>query len=254
MMMRVAWRSLMTRPIRAAVLAAGFGFGIAVMVELLGVGHVILEQAHAPALFGGGDLGAVGPVRTRLQRASCHLDAAPCARISPIAWRRFRRRAAKSCFSSPRAEGDCRSQRPVAFPASRNRWAIPKWPACRRGPTRAGDERWSRPEPGDVLRAMDRFHPIPDATMSSSSWAEWLYFNGRTADGRIRVYVTFLVGPRGENRGPASGQRSSAARTRRACRDICRRRGGGRSRGARERAGSRHRRAIVCASRGRPIA
>ena len=36
-----------------------------VMVMLLGVGEVILEQAHAPALQGGGDLvvtGAVGPV------------------------------------------------------------------------------------------------------------------------------------------------------------------------------------------------
>src|SRR5207244_1666785 len=65
MMLRVAWRSLSARPVRAAVLAAGFGFGIAVMAELLGVGHVILEQAHAPALFGGGDLvvtGAFGSV------------------------------------------------------------------------------------------------------------------------------------------------------------------------------------------------
>src|SRR2546422_3221161 len=65
MMLRVAWRSLFTRPVRAAVLAGGFGFGIAVMAELLGVGEVILEQAHAPALQGGGDLvvtGAVGQV------------------------------------------------------------------------------------------------------------------------------------------------------------------------------------------------
>ena len=61
MMLRVAWRSLMTRPIRAAVLAAGFGFGIAVMAALLGVGQVILEQAHAPALNGGGDLVVSGP-------------------------------------------------------------------------------------------------------------------------------------------------------------------------------------------------
>src|SRR5216117_4120071 len=61
MMLRVAWRSLMTRPIRAAVLAAGFGFGIAVMATLLGVGQVILEQAHAPALAGGGDLVVSGP-------------------------------------------------------------------------------------------------------------------------------------------------------------------------------------------------
>ena len=52
MMLRVAWRSLMTRPVRTAVLAAGFGFGVAVMAELLGVGHVILEQARSPELNG----------------------------------------------------------------------------------------------------------------------------------------------------------------------------------------------------------
>ena len=56
MMLRIAWRSLVTRPVRTAVLAAGFGFGIAVMAELLGVGHVMLEQAHVLALHGGGDL------------------------------------------------------------------------------------------------------------------------------------------------------------------------------------------------------
>ena len=29
----------------------------------------------------------------------------------------------------------------------------------------------------------------------AASWAEWLYFNGRTRDGRLRFYLTFLVGP-----------------------------------------------------------
>ena len=61
MMWRVAWRSLATRPVRTALLAAGFGFGIAVMADLLGVGSVMLEQAHAPALSGDGDLVVSGP-------------------------------------------------------------------------------------------------------------------------------------------------------------------------------------------------
>src|SRR5207249_7492435 len=54
---------------------------------------------------------------------------------------------------------------------------------------------------GDVVRAMDRFHPIPDAERWSASWAEWLYFNGRTPDGRVRLYITFLVGPRAASPG-----------------------------------------------------
>lgn len=52
MILRLALRSLATRPVRTAVLACGFGFGIAVMAALLGVGDVILEQAHSPALEG----------------------------------------------------------------------------------------------------------------------------------------------------------------------------------------------------------
>jgi len=63
--LRLALRSLAVRPARTAVLAAGFGLGIAVMAALLGVGEVIIEQAHSPALRGGGDLvvsGAMGPI------------------------------------------------------------------------------------------------------------------------------------------------------------------------------------------------
>jgi len=45
-----------------------------------------------------------------------------------------------------------------------------------------------------VLRQIDRFHGVPDAPAWSSSWAEWLYFNGRSANARF--YLTFLAGPR----------------------------------------------------------
>src|SRR4029077_7407234 len=58
-----------------------------------------------------------------------------------------------------------------------------------------GDARWTDLDAGDVLRTMDRFHRPPDVAEFSSSWAEWLYFNGRSADGRVRFYLTFLVGP-----------------------------------------------------------
>ena len=60
MILRLALRSLATRPVRTAVLACGFGFGIAVMAALLGVGEVILEQANSPALEGGGDVVITG--------------------------------------------------------------------------------------------------------------------------------------------------------------------------------------------------
>src|SRR6185295_2209421 len=56
MIVTLALRSLAARPVRTAVLAAGFGLGVAVMAALLGIGGVILEQSRAPALVGGGDV------------------------------------------------------------------------------------------------------------------------------------------------------------------------------------------------------
>ena len=58
----------------------------------------------------------------------------------------------------------------------------------------AGDRAWASPAAGSVLRAMDRFHPVPDVPARADSWAEWLYFNGTADD--TRFYLTFVVGPR----------------------------------------------------------
>ena len=65
MIVRLALRSLVSKPIRSAVLAGGFGLGVAVMAALLGIGSVILDQARAPALVGGGDV-IVGSATGRL--------------------------------------------------------------------------------------------------------------------------------------------------------------------------------------------
>ena len=206
MMLRIAWRSLLTRPVRAAVLAGGFGFGIAVMAELLGVGRVILEQAHAPALQGGGDLviyGTVGSVPSARFVMSSILRtpdfAHRIAAVSPS-------KTARLYLTTPggpipvSARGGIPSlEKAVGDPEVSS---IPSWADA------PGDARWSRPDAGDVLRAMDRFHPIADVPAWAASWAEWLYFNGRTRDGRLRLYLTFLVGPRAST----VGKRTAAVR------------------------------------------
>src|SRR5262249_5266362 len=56
------------------------------------------------------------------------------------------------------------------------------------------DREWTSPDAEAVLRSMDRFHPIPDVAARASSWAEWLYFNGRA--GSARFYLSFIAGPR----------------------------------------------------------
>jgi hypothetical protein len=199
MMFRVAWRSLMTRPVRAAVLAAGFGFGIAVMAELLGVGQVILEQAHARALGGGGDLimyGPFGNVPSARFLLSSVLGAPDLARqvttVSPS-------RQARVFLMTPK--GPIAVSADGGIPSLERRLGDPEVSSMASWTDTPGDERWSHPDPGELLRAMDRFHGVPDVAARAASWAEWLYFNGRTRDGRTRLYLTFLVGGRAETVG-----------------------------------------------------
>jgi hypothetical protein len=206
MIVRLALRSLATRPLRTAVLAIGFGLGIAVMAELLGVGEVILQQAHSPALAGGGDLvltGGFGP-----------LESARFVMSGVLASDRFRSRV-RTIAPSKKATlyliGNDGAT-PVAV-----RGGIPSREAAIGDPEVAGlttwtdtpgDERWLNPSAGDLLRAMDRFHALParaePSNFDDTSWAEWLYFNGRSADGALRFYLTFLTtGPDGSGKRPA---------------------------------------------------
>jgi hypothetical protein len=191
----LAVRSLVSRPIRSAVLAGGFGLGVAVMAALLGIGGVILDQARAPQLVGGGDV-VVGGATGRLSSARFLLSSV--LGTDPL--------AARVAVAAPSSRAtlyllDDRGATPIAV-----RGGVPSLDRAL-GDTEIApledwtdtdaDRKWTLPDPGDVLRAMDRFHPIPDVPARGASWAEWLYFNGRA--GGDRFYLTFLAGPRLES-------------------------------------------------------
>jgi hypothetical protein len=188
----LAVRSLSTRPLRSAVLAAGFGLGIAVMAALLGVGDVILHQARSPALAGGGDLVVTG--------SAGRVDSARFLLTEVIGSDRLGPRtvaASPSRKASLYLVGKGGAPIPIsvrgAIPSLQKAVGDPEVSNQSNWTDGPADASWTRPQPGDILRAMDRFHPMPRAG-AQTSWAEWLYFNGRTSDGRIRFYLTFLVG------------------------------------------------------------
>ena len=207
---RLAVRSLTAHPVRSGVLAAGFGIGVAVMAILLGVAQIVLEQSRAPALVGGGDvlirLSEQVPGRLVMSGAlqsdalRPRIRAAAPAHTSTLfllhGGRATRVRARGGIPSLERALGDDETS------------GIAGW---RDSPD---DVEWTQNTPDKVLRYIDRFHPVPDVPDWSSSWAEWLYFNGRTNDsnGRAngaRFYLTFLVGPATND---GSGMRSAGVR------------------------------------------
>jgi hypothetical protein len=204
MIVTVAWKTLAAHPVRTAMLGVGFGLGVAVMATLLGVGEVVLDQARAPALAGGGDLvvsGAAGPVTS--------------ARFVLAALLRSPSVAAGALRGAPRRRADLFLVRPGGGVVPvRARGGIPSLERALGDPETAhadswrdtaADAAWVSPEPGSILRAMDRFHPIPDIPQRAGSWAEWLYFKGRSGD--VQFYVTFLAGPRRPDGRRAGGVR-----------------------------------------------
>jgi hypothetical protein len=187
MIVRLALRSLAVRPIRTAVLACGFGLGIAVMAALLGVGDVILEQARSPQLSGGGDVmvsGAFGLIENAPFVLSSVRGLAATA--SPA-----RRETVYLMKEDGAIPVVARGGVPSLEKAIGDREVedVAAWVDT------PADERWKHVDSHSLLRAFDRFHRQPDVPEFAASWAEWLYFNGRTTDGRTRFYLTFITGP-----------------------------------------------------------
>jgi hypothetical protein len=161
------------------------------MAILLGVGRVVLEQARAPELAGGGDVlvtGQAGTVTAARVLLAGAIDTPPLKAHTRVA--------------SPWSRATIYLVDENGRLAVRARGGIPSLEQAMDDPEVEGqpwtdskaDAAWTSPAPDDLLRAVDRFHPIPDVPGRAPSWAEWLYFNGRTADARF--YLTFLVGPR----------------------------------------------------------
>src|SRR6185295_7150972 len=192
MILTLALRSLLARPIRSAVLAGGFGLGVAVMAALLGIGGVILEQSRAPELVGGGDV-VIGGVGGRIPSATFVLSGVLGS--GPLAGRvRAASPSARTMLYLVDAQGVTAIRARGGIPSLERALKDPETSAVPAWTDSSEDGAWVSPEPEAVLREMDRFHPVPNVPARAGSWAEWLYFNGRTATARF--YLTFLAGPR----------------------------------------------------------
>ena len=186
---RLALRSLTAHPVRSGVLAVGFGAGVAVMAILLGVAEVVLQQAQSPLLAGGGDV-VVAMGRD---------VPAPLLLAGTLQAEALRHRVR---VASPTHTADLYLSYGGARARVDGRGGIPSLERALGDPETAGvedwtdtsaDQAWTRQSPAAALRDVDRFHPVPDAPAWEGSWAEWLYFNGRSD--KARFYLTFLVGP-----------------------------------------------------------
>jgi hypothetical protein len=199
---RLAWRSLTAHPIRSAVLAAGFGFGVSVMAILLGVAEIVLDQAIAPALAGGGDvvIRSAGEVPARLLLAGTLQADAMRSRVrvaSPY--------ETASLYLMRETQQPLLIRGKGGIPSLERAIGVSELDGIAAWRDTPADLAWVNDAPDRMLRQADRFHPIPAAPEWADSWAEWLYFNGRA--GQTRFYLTFLVGPRATDGARSAGVR-----------------------------------------------
>ena len=170
---RLALRSLTAHPIRSAVLAAGFGVGVAVMAILLGVAAIVLQQAQSPALVGGGDvliaLGESVPARMVLA------GTLQSATLRPQIRRRRPSRPRRSiCCGRTRL---ARSRR-GGIPSLERSLGDPETSQIAGWRDTPADVTWATESPNRCSARSIVFTGFPSAPVEDS-WAEWLYFNGR---------------------------------------------------------------------------
>jgi hypothetical protein len=205
----IAFRNIIYRPWRSALLFFGYGIGVAVMIVLLSVGEALLTQARDEKLVGGGEItvlpqgldvevmktGGVGGLFFSIDQARFIYDqllASP--RLS---------RSVKAV--APQIDGRLlyvRSAGGQEYPI-RAGGEIPSRTLAVRGSLSVksgtwrdddGDMRWSQPTVVQLRHDIDHFHLPSDSTANRDTWAEWHYFNVLSPDRKRWAFISFIVG------------------------------------------------------------
>jgi len=205
----IAFRNIVYRPWRSALLFFGYGIGVAVMIVLLSVGEALVTQAKDEKLVGGGAItvlpqgldvevmktGGVGGLFFSIDQARFIYDqllasprlARSVSAVAPqIDGRLLYLRTVKGDEYPVRAAGEIPS-RTLAVRGSlllkSGKWRDDD-----------GDKRWATPTLVELRHDIDHFHLPPDSTKRKDTWAEWHYFNVLSGDRKRWAFISFIVG------------------------------------------------------------
>lgn len=209
MIWRLAFAQLAHRPWRSALLFAGFGLGVGVMIVLLSIGEAMMAQARDERLIGGGDVtvlpegldvemlktGGVGGMWFSIPNArfvyrqlltsprlASAVDVAAPQISEKLVYVRVggREVAARAVGEIPSAS----SRAGGVPPLLEGRWV-----------DHDRDRAWLTPTAREALVQIDHLHHVPPTVPpdARNSWAEWHYFNVVSADGGERAFVTLML-------------------------------------------------------------
>ena len=204
----IAFRNIVYRPWRSALLFFGYGIGVAVMIALLSVGEALLTQARDEKLVGGGAItvlpqgldvevmktGGIGGLFFSIDQArfiydqllaSSRLGKSVSAVAPQIDGRLIYLRTLSGKEYAVKASGEIPSRtRLVRGLASlkSGEWTDDD-----------GDRRWTNPTLAELRHDIDHFHLPPDSVSDRDTWAEWHYFNVISADRKRWAFISFIV-------------------------------------------------------------
>lgn len=204
----IAFRNIVYRPWRSALLFFGYGIGVAVMIVLLSVGEALLTQARDEKLVGGGEVtvlpqgldvevmktGGVGGLFFSIDQsrfiydqllASPRLARSINAVAPQIDGRLLYVRTVDGAEHPVKAGGEIPSKTRLvrgSLALASGEWNDDN-----------GDRRWSTPTIEELRHDMDHFHLPPDGVSNRETWAEWHYFNVLSADGKRWAFISFIV-------------------------------------------------------------
>ena len=209
MILLLAFRSLLDKPLRTAFLLLGYACGVGVMITLLSIGEALMLQASDERLVGGGEL-TVLPEGVDIEVLK---TGGLGGLFFSIDHSRF---VYRQLLAAPRLH----SHVAAAAPQSEGKLLYLRLPDGRELPVRAGgeipslqhavgaatpltagtwadddhDRRWYAPSPAELRHEVDRFHLPPTEVRGDSTWAEWHYFNVLSADERRWAFISFIIG------------------------------------------------------------
>ncbi len=205
----LAWRSVVSRPLRALLLCGGFGVGVGVMIVLLAVGEAMVRQASQERLVGGGTItvlpegidievlttGGLGGLFFSVPNARfVHRQVLNSPRLGDVVEVAAPQIEGKLLYVTTadgiehpvRASGEIPS-------ATRTLGAMPTI-ASGSWIDDDGDRRWMTPTDAELRHDIDHFH-LPSPTMANrTSGGEWHYFNVISPDARRWAFISFIVG------------------------------------------------------------
>ncbi len=206
----IAFRNIIYRPWRSALLFFGYGIGVAVMIVLLSIGEALLTQARDEKLVGGGAItvlpqgldvevmktGGVGGLYFSIDQARFIHDqllASPrlASSISAVAPQidgrliYLRKAGSGGKEIAVRAAGEIPSRTRAVRGALD--FAAGSWNDDE------GDRRWASPSLEELRHDIDHFHLPPDSAANRDSWAEWHYFNVLSPDRKRWVFISYIV-------------------------------------------------------------